>query len=118
MIKVRRPQLYAFLQHTNGEMDEEYEQYVAELDEDQPTEQAITEKLFIELRDAVWGGDLVSIMVDFEVSEHHHGGDVFVAVADEVSDAIENGQTIVTWYGSSSEVLIASYNQDVIEVVD
>ena len=115
MINVTLPQLWQFLD-AHCDDDATYAQYVEELAEDQPAEYALTEALFIALRDAKRDGELVEILADQGFSETHPGGDTVIGIVEDTIEAKNNGMSIATWYGPSTECLVAAYDEDTIKV--
>jgi len=116
MTEVTLPRLWQFL-NVHCDDDTTYAQYVAELAEDQPAEYALTEALFIALRDAKRDGALVEILVDQGFSETHPGGDTVIGIVEDTIEAKNNGMNIATWYGPCAECLVAAYDEDTIKVV-
>ena len=121
MITVSKPQLWQFLtahaEPNSG--DDTYEQYVSGLDADQLPQFALTKDQFEALRDAQWDGELHLIFVGQDVSSSKSvGGDEICSIADDVREALDNGHTIITWYGDNAECLVASYDEDSIRVAE
>jgi hypothetical protein len=119
MIEVTKPQLWQFLEVSpeSGLIDS-YEAYVMGLEDDQPCEFAITKAQFDALKEAQENGELNGILVEQGFSETPPGGDTVVSIVEDVIEARDNGLCVVTWYGQQTQCLVASYDEDVIKVIE
>ncbi len=109
MTTVTKRQLWIFLTMGRTETfaefrDEEGDEDESELGEDE--------------WNALNKADIKEIIADQDMSENSPGGDDMVSLAEDVLTAVKEGYTVVTWYGDSTEALVAGVRPDQITVTD
>ncbi len=67
---------------------------------------------------AVLAADINEIIADQNMSENHLDGDDMVNLADDVLLAVQDGYSVVTWYGDDGEVLVAGIRPAELSVTD
>jgi hypothetical protein len=111
MLTVTKAQLFQFLE--SGEEFDNFTEFREQV-EDYDNAVALDEATFTALKAC----DLKKVLIGQEMSTNHLGGDDLVSMADDVVAAVAAGYAITTWYGPSSEAMVAGYRSTELNPVD